>query len=210
MVPLSVQTRPCTARRKDVPSPPELGTRWTWLSAPRRDTVCADRRGTQDVGVRTHPRETTELGVRRGASVPEDELSDKAMTLGRSGTMDHRDADDGVMVVTNSGNIGDEETVYDRSPEADNAAEPEMPTDNTAEARTGRMTGPGVMADNTADAVMTDGTAVVMAGNTETLDTAELGQDETAGVALAYKPDHRRAEMQDIPVQSDPSSDHHT
>ncbi|MED6221227.1 hypothetical protein PIB30_052526 [Stylosanthes scabra] len=130
--------------------------------------------------------------------------------LGRFGSLDHRDVDDGVMVVTNSGNTGDEETVCDRLPEADKADEPEMLTDNTAEARTDRMTGPGVMADNTTDAVMADGTAVVMAGNTETPDTAELGQDEAARVVLAYKLDHRRAEMQDIPVQFDPSFDHCT
>ncbi|MED6211974.1 hypothetical protein PIB30_078645 [Stylosanthes scabra] len=86
------------------------------------------------------------------ASVPEDELSDEAMALERSGKMDNRDTIDGMMVVTNSGNTGDEETVYDSAPEVDNAAEPEMPTDNTVEARTGRRTGPRVMADNTADA----------------------------------------------------------
>ncbi|MED6174401.1 hypothetical protein PIB30_068643 [Stylosanthes scabra] len=144
------------------------------------------------------------------ASVSEDEQSDEEMALGRSGKMDHRGADDGVMVVTNSGNTGDEETVCDSTPEADNAAEPEMPTDNAAEAMTGRRTGPGVMADNTTDAVMADDTAVVMADNTENPDTANLGQDETEGVAQAYKPDPRRAERQDIPVQSDPSSDHRT
>ncbi|MED6185938.1 hypothetical protein PIB30_061945 [Stylosanthes scabra] len=55
MGPQSVRTQACAARRKDIPSPPALGTRWTWLSAPRRDAFCADRRGTPNVGVRTHP-----------------------------------------------------------------------------------------------------------------------------------------------------------
>ncbi|MED6152859.1 hypothetical protein PIB30_096072 [Stylosanthes scabra] len=117
------------------------------------------------------------------ASMPEDELSYEAMALGRSGTMDHHDADDGVMVVTNSGNTGDEETVCDRSPEADNAAEPEMLTGNTAEARTGRMTGPWVMADNTADAVMANGTAVVMAGKTTAINDDD-NFDEFPGLAM--------------------------
>ncbi|MED6172510.1 hypothetical protein PIB30_050714 [Stylosanthes scabra] len=136
------------------------------------------------------------------ADVPEGELSDEAMALERNGTMDNSDAEGGVMVVANSDNTDDEETVCDKSPEAGNAAEPEKATDNTAEARTGRMNGPGAMADNTADAAMADGTAVVMAGNTKTPDTTELGQDEAAAVALAYKSAHRRAGMIDIHVQS--------
>ncbi|MED6213985.1 hypothetical protein PIB30_098708 [Stylosanthes scabra] len=123
------------------------------------------------------------------ASVPEDEQSDESMALRRSGKMDHRDAADGVMAVTNAGNTGDEETV------CDSAAEAEMPTDNLAEAMTGRRTGPGVMVDDT---------AAVMADNTENPDTADLGQDDTEGVALAYIPGPQRAESQDIPVQSNP------
>ncbi|MED6224995.1 hypothetical protein PIB30_089485 [Stylosanthes scabra] len=132
------------------------------------------------------------------------------MALGRSGKMDHHDADDRVIVVTNSGNTGDEETVCDSAAEVDIAAEAEMPTDNSAEALTGRRTGPRVMADDTADAMMADDTATVMADNTANPDTADLGQDDTEGVALAYIPGPRRADGQNIPVQSDPSSDHRT
>ncbi|MED6149756.1 hypothetical protein PIB30_065614 [Stylosanthes scabra] len=131
------------------------------------------------------------------ADVPEGELSDVAMALEQNGTTDHRDVDGGVMLVTNSDNTDDEDMVCDSSPEAGNAAGPEKATDNTGEARTGRMTRSGAMADNTVDAVMADGTAVVIVRNTETLDTAELGQDEAAAVALAYKPAHWRAEMLD-------------
>ncbi|MED6223553.1 hypothetical protein PIB30_075061 [Stylosanthes scabra] len=213
MDPLSVRTLPCATRRNDAPSPPELETRWTWLSVSRRDAVCAAKRGTQGVGVRTHPRPRPGLhpvlddGVdgmmsHMGAdadpsvaSMPEDKQSDESMAPGRSGKMDHRDADDRVMAVTNSGNTGDEEMVCDSAAEADNVVEAEMLIDNSAEAMTSRRTGPGVMADDT---------AAVMADNTENPDTAHLGQDDTEGVALAYIPGPWRAERQDIHVRSDP------
>ncbi|MED6139430.1 hypothetical protein PIB30_083780 [Stylosanthes scabra] len=54
------------------------------------------------------------------------------------------------------------------------------------------------MANDTGDAVMAEGMAAGRAGNTETPDTAELGEDEAAAGALAYKPHHRRSAMLDI------------
>ncbi|MED6223492.1 hypothetical protein PIB30_074479 [Stylosanthes scabra] len=68
MGPRSVRTRACDARRKVVPSQPASGRRWTWLSAPRRYAVYADRRGTPNAGVRTHPMETNDLASRWGVS----------------------------------------------------------------------------------------------------------------------------------------------
>ncbi|MED6140150.1 hypothetical protein PIB30_090353 [Stylosanthes scabra] len=130
--------------------------------------------------------------------------------------MDQRDADDGVMVVTNSSDIGDEETVCDSVAEADNMAEAELTPDNTAKAVTDGRTGAEMMAAYIADAVLANNTAVLMADNTENPDTADQGHDDTERVALAYIPERphypsggpRIPKNQDIPVQFDPSSDH--
>ncbi|MED6150435.1 hypothetical protein PIB30_072291 [Stylosanthes scabra] len=187
--PTICRTLPCAARRKVVPSPPELETRWTWLSAPRRDAVCA---GVTHMSGGVHA-VTNNLMSRW--------LWDGVVRWIRVMRM---------MAVTNSSNTGDEEMV------CDSAAEAEMPTDNKAEAVTDGRTKAKVMTAYIAAAVIAINSVVVMADNTENPDTADLSHDDTEGVALAYIPERphyppggpRRPKTQDIPVQSDPSSGH--